>query len=642
MGMLINIDNGGTLTDICVIAGERIYYTKTLTTPYDLSQCFIDGLKKAATVVYGEERVRDLLRHTDCIRYSTTQGTNALVERRGPCLGLILAQHMSASALRDSAVGGEMLAALVGERIAQIDSQLADDAYDAALVQVVNILSEAGASRLVVSLSRARDEVRFKRVWLRRFPRHLLGAVPVLFSHEIADDPDDARRTWTALFNAFLHPAMEHFLYHAEHILRDHKYLHPLLIFRNDGDSARVAKTIAIKTYSCGPRAGLEGARALAANYGLARLISLDVGGTTTDIGVVEANVIRSRRRGEVEGIPVSFALSDIASIGAGGSSIITVRDGEIGVGPQSAGAAPGPACFGLGGSEATITDVFLLLGVFDPASFFGGEITLDRQRAEGAVSKLAEALGLCLESALLAIERAWVTKIAAAISAHVQIGSGAAAVAFGGAGPLAACAVAEQVGIRRVIIPGLAAVFSAFGIGFSDIAQHYEARLSEPTEAGLQATLAELLQRAQRDMFAEGIELAQCTRELRLLRLRNGVETVVALDGKPALPPGMQPGDQLSLSLRAVKALAHATLAPPGAPPSGSAVAGGTRRVRLDDGWRDLPVFNVAAQPAGATGAGPAIIEEPFFTCRVPAAWRFDFKAGGDIVLESEPREES
>jgi N-methylhydantoinase A/oxoprolinase/acetone carboxylase beta subunit len=369
----------------------------------------------------------------------------------------------------------------------------------------------------------------------------------------------------------------------------------------------------------------------------LERLLSLDVGGTTTDIGLVVGNLIRHKRRGEVEGVPISFPLSDVFSIGVGGSSIIKVLQGKIIVGPESVGAAPGPACFGLGGTTATITDVFLLQGVLDPASFSGGDLPLDAERADRAVRRhVAEPLGLSLDAALVAMERAWVQKIAGGLKAYTPITPSLTLAAFGGAGPLGACSVADQVGIDRVIIPGLAAVFSAFGIGFSDVAHHYEMRLSEPTDTALRATLTRLLERAQRDMFAEGFDLAECERQVRLLCTRDGTETVECLDGEPALPRDMHAGDQLALSLRVVKPLAHATLRTDSKAALSKAVSSEVRRAHLGAaGWRELPVFRVDGQPRGAAGAGPAIIEESFFTCRVPDGWRFEFNASGDIMLQ-------
>src|SRR5581483_7030899 len=195
------------------------------------------------------------------------------------------------------------------------------------------------------------------RILLRKFPPHLLGTLPVVYGHELVADEDDSRRTWTAIFNSFLHPAMERFLYSAEHRLQEHKIRKPLLIFRNDGGASRVARTSAIKTYSSGPRGGAEALRALAAHYGFDRVVGMDVGGTTTDITVVANGEIRTEAYGTIEGVRSSLPLCDVTSVGVGGSSIISVVDGSIKVGPDSVGSTPGPACFGFGGTSATITD---------------------------------------------------------------------------------------------------------------------------------------------------------------------------------------------------------------------------------------------------------------------------------------------
>jgi N-methylhydantoinase A/oxoprolinase/acetone carboxylase beta subunit len=306
------------------------------------------------------------------------------------------------------------------------------------------------------------------------------------------------------LLNAFLHPAMERFLFGAEHRLREHKTRHPLLIFRNDGQSARVAKTIAIKTYSSGPRGGAEGARALAQHYGFKQLLSMDVGGTTTDIGLVENGAVRTHRRGVIEGVPTSFALCDVVSVGVGGSSIIKTANKAIVVGPESVGSAPGPACFGLGGQLATITDAFVAGGLLDPTSFFGGEMTLDVERARAAIkTAIGEPLGLSDDKAIEAMEAAWVAKIASSLKRYTKVGTDAALAAFGGGGPLVVCRIAEQAGIAQIVIPGLAAVFSAFGLGFSDIGHSYEAPLTALDDKALASCRDGLIEQARRGMNA-------------------------------------------------------------------------------------------------------------------------------------------
>jgi len=641
VGKLINIDNGGTLTDIVVVEGDAIFRTKTLTTPYDLSKCFFEGLKKASREIYGDENVVELLRTTDYIRYSTTQGTNALVERKGPRLGLALPAGTPGDVLRQSAGGEEMFEALFDQRLEAIDLSLDGADFEAEVVRVVNALASAGANRLVIGAlgpDHEAEEKRIRRIILRKFPSHLLGAIPVLFSHEIGSDMDDARRIWTAAFNAFLHPAMETFLYHAENILREHRFKTPLLIFRNDGDSARVAKTVALKTYSSGPRGGMEGARALAAQHGAARLVTVDVGGTTTDIGLVDNDRLRSLRRGEVESVEISLPLVDVVSVGVGGGSIIRADNGRIKVGPERVGAQPGPACFGLGGKLASITDVCLLTGILDPKSYFGGELTLDTGRADAAIQEnVAGPLGLPMPDALTAMEQAWVGKVADSIARFTGITPDTTLAAFGGGGPLLICDVADRLGVRRVVVPALAAVFSAFGLGFSDIAHHYEANLSGADAAELDAMIACLRSRAGRDMYAEGFELDECEQEVTLSRIDAAGEAhPLDHDAGQPLQVALAPGEHIAVSMRVTKPIEHVAFEAVDAGSAREAVTAGTRRVCLPgDDARDVPLVRIADNGAGACGQGPAIIEEDFFTCRVPAGWRYRFAGGMDLVLE-------
>ncbi|MBI5615468.1 MAG: hydantoinase/oxoprolinase family protein [Gammaproteobacteria bacterium] len=633
MGRLINIDNGGTLTDVCVIDGNQVYRTKTLTTPHDLSRCFFEGLAKVSKEIFGEEDVLGLVTSTDHIRYSTTQGTNALVERKGPRLGLIRTGTLSEADLRRDPAADAVFQALVGNRVSAIDLSLDGAALEIAVVRAVNALSSAGANRIVVAhggADRVATESRIQSLLLRKFPQHLLGAVPILYTHEVVEDEDDVRRTWTALFNAFLHPAMERFLYNAEHKLRDSKAQSPLLIFRNDGNSARVAKTIALKTYSSGPRGGMEGSRAVAVHYGFRHLITMDVGGTTTDIGEVRNGVVRSHLRGQVEDVNVSFPLSDIHSVGVGGSSIIRVVDGHLEVGPQSVGSAPGPACFGLGGSEATITDAFLVLGLLDPASFFGGDLKLDEERARNVVlEQVGRPLGLSVEDAALAMERAWVEKVASSLKRYTTVSADTVLAAFGGAGPFAVCRIAEAAEIPRVLIPGLAAVFSAYGLGFSDIGHTYEGPLQRRDAATLRAVTGELTEQAIRGMYAEGFASEECELQTELL-----VSSATTDERRPlangALPADLPADAQLSVAVSITKRLPHPTLQGHFGLRYVAASSAATRRVN----GVALPLYRVEDQQPGACAAGPAVLEEAYFTGRIDAGWTFEINDSGDVLL--------
>lgn len=631
-GKLINIDNGGTLTDFCVIDGGKVYRTKSVTTPYDLSKCFFDGLRKASRLIYGEEDLLKLLLSTDHIRYSTTQGTNALVERKGQRLGLVLG-GLDAAALQQDAQQKDVFGGLVGTRVATLDFSTDDAALEVAATQAINKLSSEGANRIVIGVGGAgRDagETRLKKILLKKFPPHLLGAIPLLYSHEVVQDEDDSRRIWTALFNAFLHPAMERFLYNAEHRLREYKTKNPLLIFRNDGASARISRTAAVKTYSSGPRGGAEGAKALAAHYGFKRLLGMDIGGTTTDISLVENGEVLTERRGHIEGVATSLPLCNVVSAGVGGSSIVSVVDGKIKVGPESVGGAPGPACFGLGGTLATITDAFLVLGLLDPASYFGGELKIDVERARAAIAEnIGKPLNLSVEAAAEAMEKAWAQKVADSLKAYTRITPDTTLAAFGGGGPFIACKVAEAAGISQVVIPGLAAVFSAFGIGFSDIAHEYEAQLESVDAAGLKAALALLTERARRGMFAEGFELADCRIETWL----QVGETLQPLEGD-ALPAKLPKGAKPTLVLKATRVIARASLDGSFGGSRQAATAAGKRSVLSGGKPAELPLYRVEQQSGGVQASGPCVLEEAFFTSRIDAGWKFEINESGDILL--------
>jgi N-methylhydantoinase A len=633
MNHLINIDNGGTLTDICVWDGNGFSFTKTLTTPFDLSQCLFEGIEKASGTLYGGKDLVRLLHESQHIRYSTTQGTNALVERKGPAIGLVVEDPETLQDLRGAPGSDALFQDLVGDRVVTVDlSAEADDlAFD--LVQKVNQLTTDGAARIVVVGESPESEQILRHILLRRFPRHLLGSVPLLYSWELVGDRDRGRRAWSSVLNSFLHPVMERFLYQAQHRLREHKVTNPLLVYRNDGASSRVSKAVALKTYSSGPRGGLEGTQALAHSYGLSHVLMMDVGGTTTDVGQVADGAIATDQRGAVKGIPISFPMSNVQSTGVGGSSVISVVGDLVTVGPQSVGAAPGPACFGLGGRQATITDVNLLLGVLDPGTYLEGQLRLDADRARTVITEtVAEPLGISLEEALVRMEAAYFEAMAGAIANLVQDDTTLAA--FGGAGPMSACGAARLAGVNRVLIPRMAAVFSAFGISFSDVGKSYEVNLPEPTTESAAEKYDEMVVRAERDMFQEGYALSDCTTDWLL-----SVETPdgVALDAQP-----YQRGDTIevgnhraSLRLDVAASLPHPTLVGDTTVAPREAVSHGTRDVRASAQHVDeVPVYVLDEQQPGSGAAGPAIVEGPFFTARVPAGWHFDITSNNDLIL--------
>jgi N-methylhydantoinase A len=633
MDTLINIDNGGTLTDICLWDGEKLTFTKTLTTPHDLSDCLFTGIEKASASLYGAPDLERLLHATTHIRYSTTQGTNALVEHRGPMIGVLSTVPGLEPAMRATQAEQELFEGLVGGRLLTVDLDADDGTVDFEITRAVTRLTTLGAARVVVAGSSTEQEHRIRGVLLRRFPRHLLGSIPLIYSWDLAGDRNDARRVWSCVLNSFLHPTMERFLYAAERRLKSYRVANPLLVYRNDGASSRVAKSVALKTYSSGPRGGLEGTATLARAYGLRHTLMMDVGGTTTDVGVLVGDQVSAHDRGTIKGVPISYPMSNVHSRGVGGSSVIAVRQGRIEVGPHSVGAAPGPACFGFGGRQATITDVNLLLGVLDPDTYLDGTFRLDPERARAVVTDtVAGPLGISLEEALIRMEQAYFEALSASFAHLVQDGTTLAA--FGGAGPMSATGAARPAGVRQVLVPRTAAVFSALGISFSDIGKTYEVEVPQPTTEATAATCAQLLVRAERDMFQEGYPLADCETSWQL--------AVEESDGTPvtrvpyrAGDPAEHPGRQVSLQLTVTAVLPHPELAVDQQVATRPAPSAGTRKVRsAADRVDDVPVHVLDELTPGDVGEGPAIVEGPFFTARVLPGWTFRVTSAGDLLL--------
>jgi N-methylhydantoinase A/oxoprolinase/acetone carboxylase beta subunit len=619
MGLLVSIDNGGTLTDICAFEGSKVYHAKTLTTPHDLSECLMVSLAALAQQTDADGDLLRLVASIEHLRYSTTQGTNAIAQRKGPRLGLLVQTGEDAQALRGCSP--ELYDTLVGPRMAVLDG-----CSDHSVVQAVRGLVAAGASRLVVCLdgdAAADREMHVRRLLYAAFPRHLLGAVPLLFSTELAPGTEFSRRAWSSLLNAFLHPSMEQFLHHAESRLRQQRIRNPLLVFRNDGGSTRVARTIALHTYSSGPRGGAEGGGVIAAHYALDRVVSIDIGGTTTDLAMLSGGRVAEHAQGHVETAPIAFPIAEVPSMAAGGGSVLAVCNGAVTVGPESMGALPGPACFGRGGTQATITDVMLLTGVIDPASYFGGQMTLDRERSERAVEQhLAAPLRLTIVEALARAEAAYDSVIAEAVRSLAGEGGADALLAFGGAGPMSACGIAERAGISRVLVPRFAAVFSAFGIGFSPIRHEHRHELAGFAPDQVADAQAALARKAERAMQGEGFNLADCAIDWRAIG-QDGASGPV--ENHSVDRPG-------TLVMHVERPIAVPQLGPASAErlrpamPCGTRAAGGA-----------LALYRVEDMQPGDWADGPCLIEEQFFTCQVRSGWRFVVTGNHDLMIERE-----
>lgn len=612
MTITIDVDTGGTFTDAFVSRDEEVATVKVLTTPHDLAVCFGDVLEAAAAALGTD--VPAMLRETAVVRYATTVGTNALIQRSGPRLGL-LADRPAGDGPDDRGIGVFVDPEMV--RVPASSSASGNGGAPAAgeLPEVRELIDD-GARGLVAALDPAAGGAEREHLLRERFeelyPHNCLDTVPFLPAGEITADEHEGRRTATALFNAYVHPDVADYLYRAEDHLRDQGYTRPLLIVHNDGGCARVAKTIAAKTYNSGPMAGLLGARAIASLYGVDTLVTLDMGGTSLDVSVLENGEIPMLAHGRVEDVEVAMPLPDLVPLGAGGGSIAWLDDGVLRVGPRSAGAKPGPACFGFGGEQPTLTDADVVLGILRPDAFLGGSMAIDLEAARRALETIAGPLGCSAEEAAEQV-RATVhaetgQRLAELLAERGVDPARAAVLAFGGNGATHCAGIAQAAGIGRVITVPFSPVFSAFGASCADVRHSYSAPDGPEAE--------ELMRRrALRDMRGEGF--AEDEVELRVER-------------------GERDGAQW-ISVEAIRRMPHASLdRPAAAGRQGESAVRATQEVRWPGaGPAPTPIIAREGLVAGDSVEGPALVDSATTTCAVPPGWRLTIDEHGAERME-------
>jgi N-methylhydantoinase A/oxoprolinase/acetone carboxylase beta subunit len=489
---LIGVDVGGTFTDIVFAdtdTGQTLIH-KVPTTPDDPSRGVVAGIAELC------ERT-DLPRATiDHVLHGTTIGTNAVLEYDGAVTGMITTegyrdivhigrhqrpQHYSIRQevpWQDRPLVRRRHRRTVAERLVPPRGDVMVPLDEAAVREAARALRAEGAEAIAVcflfSYLNPAHEMRARDIVREEAPECFVCA-----SSDVAPQFREFERFTTALLNAFVGPRLRDYVARLEGSLDDEGFAADLHVMCSNGGVA-TAVTVAkspVLTLLSGPAAGILGGAWSGALSGRNRLITFDVGGTSADIGiVVDGRFAEATARDTwIGGYPLLAPILDIHTIGAGGGSIAHVDSGgAFRVGPQSAGAAPGPAAYGRGGIEPTVTDANLVLGRLDPDNFLGGAMRLDPEAARDAVSSLARRLGLGLEEAAEGILTIVNANMANAISSRtVQKGldpRGFALVAFGGAGPLHGAEVARALGIPEVIVPAYPGITSAVGLLTTDL----------------------------------------------------------------------------------------------------------------------------------------------------------------------------
>jgi N-methylhydantoinase A len=512
--LVIGIDTGGTFTDCVFRDRGQVRVLKLRSTPDDPGRAVLEAVEAIAGMTGADELE---------IRHGTTVGTNALLERKGACVAFV-----TTAGFEDTlAIGRQARPDLFDwnahrpeplvppERCFGVNERTGPDG---AVIHPLNVTSLAemvakirasGAESIAVSLLFSFANPKHERE---------VGAalnslrVPVSLSHQVLPEFREYERASTVTLNAYLAPRMSNYIGSLERSLSRRGT--SLSIMQSSGGilSAGAAAREPVRTILSGPAGGVAGALSLARRLGIDRLLTLDMGGTSTDVSLLDSALEPPVTiEGQVSGLPVGVPMLDIHTAGAGGGSLAWMDvAGALQVGPHSAGAEPGPACYGVG-MGATVTDANLVLGRIHPEYFLGGAMRLDRQRAAEALQRVcASSIFGSTEALAEGVVRVTNARMESALrKVSVERGQNPrlfALLAFGGAGPLHACTLASSLGIRQVVVPFAPGALSALGILDADLRREFSRTVMLPPGAAQIATIfKELESEARRSFKTEG-----------------------------------------------------------------------------------------------------------------------------------------
>jgi N-methylhydantoinase A len=511
----IGIDIGGTFTDLVAIdAAGRTVFAKSISTPQDQSIGVIAGLEELAGRLNLSRA--EMLARTKRLVHGTTVATNALLERKGASVALLTtAGHRDVIEMREGLKGNRYdlrtpppeplvpreLRFGVRERL-KPSGEIVVPLDPASLDEAIAAIKKSGVNSAAICFLHAYRNPVHEIAVEQRLARELPG-VSVSRSSDVLPQIKEYERVATTVVNAYVRPIVRHYLERLEAGLKQAGFDGSLFIILSHGGMAPVeeAARLAAATVLSGPAGGMSGCRRCAAMLGIPDLVAFDMGGTSTDISLIADGAATLSADGGLAGQRIALRSLDISSIAAGGGSIASVDSGGIfHVGPESAGAMPGPACYGQGGGQATVTDANVVLGYLDPFAFMGGKRPLDTAAADAVIDRLAASLGITRLEAAAGIFRLVNLKMADAIRL-MTLRRGVdprrfALLSFGGAAGVHATEVARELELSRIIVPTTASVLSAWGMLTSDL--RYEVSRTH-FETGARSTASEV-----RGIFAE------------------------------------------------------------------------------------------------------------------------------------------
>jgi len=654
----IGVDVGGTFTDLVAVDEEgRTILEKAVTTPADPSIGVLEGLALLAARL-GLDRAA-LLAQTERIVHGTTVATNALLERKGARVGLLITEgHRDVIEMREGLKDDRYnLRMPPPEQLVPRKLRIGVRERVRADGRIETPLDHASLDAAIAALKRERVEsvaVCYLHAWRDPRHEHITGAAiarelpqaHTSLSAAVLPQIKEFERVSTTVVNAYVGPVLSLYLGRLERRLTEAGYNGPTLIIQSHGGVTPIAEAgrLAAGAVLSGPAGGAAGSVYAAHLVGEGNLIPFDMGGTSTDISLIVEGAPSLAPSRRIAGHTIALNSLDIVSIGAGGGSIARVDTGGIlHVGPQSAGALPGPACYGAGGFLATVTDANLVLGYLDPASFLGGRRKLDRAAAEAAIDCIAADLGTDRLTAAQGIHRVVNTTMAEGVRL-VSVRRGVdprrfALLAFGGAAGLHATDIARQLDISRVVVPRVAAVLLAWGMLTTDLRFEVARTHIGDTRSLDGAALRRLFE----DMEAEGLARLRASfdgpaRISRAVDMRYGeqvFEITVPLDSIDWTRPDPLPEiierfhrrheDLYTYAMRdqeivmvnvrvAVSGMLSTLPQEPLLSAAAPAPPRGERQIWLGH-WVAAPVWDFEALAAAQSITGPAIIESPMTT---------------------------
>jgi N-methylhydantoinase A len=654
--MLLGVDVGGTFTDAVLYDGHTLHTAKAPTTPNDQSRGVLAAVEAALERASAEPRAVEVFAH------GMTVGTNALLEERGARTALVTTsgfadlldvarqnrpQLYRLCAPKPAPLTPPELRFEVRERVSAggVTEPLAEDELD----RLAGELGEGAVESVAVCLLFSYLEPAHERAIAERL-RSALPGVHVSASHEVLPQFREYERCSTTVIDAYLSPLLARYLGRLVDAADDRGLPRPLVIKSSGGVApADEAARSASQTVLSGPAGGAVGASLVAGVSGDGNALGLDMGGTSCDVCVVEGGNVRRTDSREIGGRVIQLPMVDVHTVGAGGGSI-GWRDpgGALRVGPRSAGAEPGPACYGRGGTEPTVTDANLLLGYLDADSRLAGGVDLDLDAARSAVGRLGERLGLDeLETAEGIVRVANQEMVRALRVVTVERGVDPrrfALMPFGGAGPMHAAALADELGIETILCPRASGVLSALGLIASerrrDTARTVMLRGDELSAERIAAEVTAL-----RGTIGAGLERARAEVTYDMRYRGQAFELPVA-GGERADPGDLaerfaaeherrygyrDPDAQVELVNIRLALIEPVSRPAPEAAPVGALARAG-RRVRFGGEWVEAEVLR--GEPEAGTGArGPCVFELPESTLVLPPAWEAEVDAYGTVV---------